>query len=86
MWDSLPPAPATRAWPYSGPIAGSASPDARVHIPGVDLQLSFYNIGWNYKSKKHNAKRLATEVQAIVQTHRVDTVGLSEIFNIKDAI
>ena len=50
------------------------------------LRLAFYNIGWDYKSKKsiHTQEGLAKEICDMVQELTLDAVGISEVYNLKD--
>ena len=49
-------------------------------------KLAFYNIGWIEASKKprHSKEGLATEIYSIVHDKNVETVDISEVFNLKD--
>lgn len=46
-------------------------------------RLAFYNIGWNYTSKKHTSEALATEIFDMVHERRLDAVGICEVFDLK---
>ena len=47
-------------------------------------RLGFYNIGWNITSRKHSKENLATEICDMVRDKRVDAVGISEVFNLRE--
>ena len=47
-------------------------------------RLAFYNVGWKHNSKKHNKEGLAAEISHNVVTRRVDAIGISEVFHLRD--
>jgi len=47
-------------------------------------RLAFWNIGWNYTSKKHNMHWLAREICNFHTAKSFDAMGISEIFNIEE--
>ena len=60
---------------------GSAAQPA---VLGPTHKLAFYNVGWQFMSKKHNAAWLAREVLGIVTERNVDAIGISEVFSQKN--
>ena len=48
------------------------------------IRLSFYNIGWDVKSKKHSMERLATEILNMVHRKGIHGLGLTEVHNLRD--
>ena len=50
------------------------------------IRISFYNIGWDVKSKKHSMERLATEILNMVHRKGIHGLGLTEVHNLRDDI
>ena len=48
------------------------------------VRIAFYNIGWNYSSKKHTKDWLAEEIYDMVHDKHLDALGVSEVFRLQD--